>query len=101
MDENGFVETCSSQGSQVGRINRPRSDDNNQNALLPCFFFFLVNQIRTLSYSSPDCDAADLDLLRIKLLCTFAYLVGIMKFRDKTHKSELNNETFPGQHARP
>lgn len=100
MDENGFVKTCSSQGSQVGRINRPRSDDNNQHALLPCFFFFfLVSQIRTLSYSSPDCDAADLNVLRIKLLCTFAYLVGIMKVCDKTHKCELNKETFPSQHA--
>lgn len=52
------------------------------------FLFFFILQIRILSYLSPDCDAAYLDLLRIRLLCTFAYLVDIMNLRNKTHEFE-------------
>lgn len=63
-----------------------------KNALLPCsfssLFVFFFLQIRILSYLSPDCDAAYLDLLRIRLLCTFAYLVDIMNLRNKTHEFE-------------
>lgn len=61
-------------------------------------FFFFVHQTRILSYLSPDCDAAYLDLLRIRLLCTFAYLVHIMNLRNKTHEFELNERASSPVH---
>lgn len=64
-------------------------------AFLVVFCFFFVHQTRILSYLSPDCDAAYLDL-RIRLLSTFAYLVDIMNLRNKTHEFELNEKAaFP------
>lgn len=95
MDENGFVRPVAVGAARSAELTDPCLMIITKTY---CFHreFFLVGQIRTLSYLSPDCDAAYLDLRRIRLLCTFAYLVGIMNFGDKTQESEFKKKaTFP------
>lgn len=96
MNEKMVLWTHSGRDNQVGRISKPLPAASNENTYTALCFRYDENDISLI----PQLNAAYLDLLRIRVVCTLVYLDGVMtllygtEYKLKTHSNLVNMQCF-------